>query len=752
MLNHILYFSAIWLILAFALALLFGTRWRWGNFFVSAIYLFAILGIGDVIALIFFPIPVEIMGATAIVIWLGVPLILLLHNWNAPGQSLFIFSLFATLAYLLYAFLITAFSPLSPIAFVFSFLLLVLEFCSLSLAMTYAFEVLDVLSRIHWHRIPKPLGPSGILPMVSLHVPAYNEPVELVEQTLRALAKLDYPRYEVILVDNNTPKEESWQPLVKVCRELGFKCLHLDHWPGYKSGALNFALAMTDPKAEIVGVVDADYIVEPRFLKETVPYFVNDPKLAFVQCPQDYRNARTSKFFQAAYDTYKYFFALSMPARNERNAIIFCGTMGLLRKRVLQEIGGWDEWCITEDAEASLRILNRGYTSLYINRTFGRGLMPLDFEGLKKQRFRWAFGGVQIIKKHWGKLMPWSHLVDPANRMMPSQRYFYFVAGIQWFNELFTFVFTIMVIVSALVTLAGQTGLLRPTSGALVILVIVLIGMNMFRALWGLRYAMRLSWIRAFRALTMWFSLTWVVALACVQAVVRTKGVFLRTPKSGTKLAWLHALQITSWETLLAIMCVLTGVGAVLRLPSFLSFALFMICCSQAIIYFSAPSQSLLSVATVGGSRFVQSDRSQIGGDYVTENRLGFQIGLAIIAFLIGAFFAALWPAPNLSPWWSNFSPQPIIVPQPLPRNPPGQQKKQGEIFIPTAAAIAPRVSATPTASATATRPITTSSMVPRTLTATACLSSTATHTASESQTPTPGPPRTLTLGPSPVC
>jgi len=56
-----------------------------------------------------------------------------------------------------------------------------------------------------------------------------------------------------------------------------------------------------------------------------------------------------------------------MPARNEYNAIIFAGTMGLIRKSALQEISGWDEWCITEDAEASLRMLKRGYQSVYIN-------------------------------------------------------------------------------------------------------------------------------------------------------------------------------------------------------------------------------------------------------------------------------------------------------------------------------------------------------------------------------------------------
>ena len=58
--------------------------------------------------------------------------------------------------------------------------------------------------------------------------------------------------------------------------------------------------------------------------------------------------------------SYKYFFAVSQPSRNERDGAIFAGTMGLIRRRALQEVGGWAEWCITEDAELSLRLCAGG--------------------------------------------------------------------------------------------------------------------------------------------------------------------------------------------------------------------------------------------------------------------------------------------------------------------------------------------------------------------------------------------------------
>ena len=109
--------------------------------------------------------------------------------------------------------------------------------------------------------------------------------------------------------------------------------VHVDPWPGYKSGALNLALRQfTDPDAEIVGVIDADYLVDPSGSRRRSVTSLTR-QLAFVQTPQDYRAYEGSTYLTACYDAYRYFFATAMPSRNERNSIIFAGTMGLLRKR-----------------------------------------------------------------------------------------------------------------------------------------------------------------------------------------------------------------------------------------------------------------------------------------------------------------------------------------------------------------------------------------------------------------------------------
>jgi len=358
MLTRALLLSALWLILSFVLVLLYGTKIRRANPLYSVLWLSAVVLIGDVWALLTFGVFGEIAALSGLAFLIGCWLIWKLPDWNGLGQTLWTMSIISTVLYIAYSLAVTAFTPLNPVAFLIAFALTLVETLALLLALTYAFESLDVLCRVRWNRLFRPLPPiPGYMPKVSLHVPAYNEPAEVVEATLRSLAQLNYPNFEVLLIDNNTPEESTWRPLEAICDALGprFRFLHLDKWPGYKSGALNFALTQTDPDAEIIGIIDADYRVNPEFLSALTPHFAN-PQVAFVQTPQDYRDYEGNPYLEACHYGYKYFFAVSMPSRNERNAIIFAGTIGLIRRSVLQQLGGWDEWCITEDAEASLRV------------------------------------------------------------------------------------------------------------------------------------------------------------------------------------------------------------------------------------------------------------------------------------------------------------------------------------------------------------------------------------------------------------
>jgi cellulose synthase/poly-beta-1,6-N-acetylglucosamine synthase-like glycosyltransferase len=482
---------------------------------------------------------------------------------------------------------------------------------------------------------------------VSLHVPAYNEPPEMVKETLSALSRIDYPNFEVVMVDDNTKDETLWRPVEEHCRSLGFKFCHLDDWPGYKSGALNFALKQTDPDAEIIGVIDSDYMVEPGYLRDLVGLFRNRD-VAFVQTPQDYRDFDTADVYaKACYDAYRYFFRISMAARNEHNGIIFAGTMGLIRRDVLERMGGWDEWCITEDAELSIRILHEGHRGLYVDRTYGRGLMPLDYEGLKKQRFRWAFGGMQILRMHWRKMLPRWRGKRPKSGLSWAQQAAYLNGALQWLNDPLTLVFTAILFIGVGAFATGGSLVIQPMVGSVIFVPFTFLLFSLLRFLWALRVRLSCSWRDAYRALTILLGLIWVVSLACVQGLTRRQGVFLRTPKKREGAGMASSLSIVRWETILAALCI-GGIGVLLveDLPRATRFLLMGLMTWQFMIYSAAPLSLLWSRqsanAMAGRPRHVgYRTVGHLIGNFVGESRTTLKIAACVLVAVLLFWLAA---------------------------------------------------------------------------------------------------------------
>lgn len=529
-------------------------------------------------------------------------------RWNAVGVWFFASVVVAASAYVGVAATVTFGGGLSALATVAPAAVLGLEVAALSIAATFAFETCDVACRTGPDRVLPPLVPEH-QPFVSLHVAAYNEPPDMLIDTIRSLEAIDYPHFEIVVIDNNTRDEDVWRPVEAYCAGRDrVTFVHVDPWPGFKSGALNHVLAEhTDPRAEIIGVVDADYLVEPHYLARTVGHFA-EPSLAFLQTPQDYREWEGDMYLTALHDSYAYFFAAAMRSRNQRNSIIFGGTMGLIRRSVLEEIGGWDEWCITEDAEASFRMLRAGYQGLYLHESFGRGIMPLTFGALKRQRFRWCFGGIQILRKHWRSMLPWHG--GAANRLSLPQRLDYLIGGTQWFIDLVTLGFTAVALAAAALAVTGQPVAFRPLLGAAVMVPIVLGGTGLLRALWALRRLNGIGTRRALLAFLTWLSLSWTVALACAKGLVRRDGVFLRTPKWSSRGGIVEAMRATGVEsslaaTLWAAAVVVLGVtGARSRLLS-------LLLVWQGAIYASGPLMAWLNQHTELSARLERRARTE---------------------------------------------------------------------------------------------------------------------------------------------
>ncbi|MGE3990129.1 glycosyltransferase, partial [Pseudorhodoplanes sp.] len=254
-----------------------------------------------------------------------------------------------------------------------------------------------------------PLAPDAPAPApkVSIHIPAYKEEPEMLKATLDAVAGLNYPNFECIVVINNTPDPKYWEPIAEHCAKLGdrFKFLREDNVAGFKAGALRIALDHTAPDAQIIGIIDADYVVAPSWLSDLVPAFA-DPKVGLVQAPQEHRDGDRSVMHYAMAGEYSGFFDIGMVERNEKNAIIVHGTMCLMRREALEAAGNWSSDTICEDTDLGLTMLELGWTTHYTNRRYGFGLLPDTFGAYKKQRHRWAYGGCQIVKKHWRRFLP----------------------------------------------------------------------------------------------------------------------------------------------------------------------------------------------------------------------------------------------------------------------------------------------------------------------------------------------------------
>ncbi|UFN51018.1 glycosyltransferase [Roseomonas sp. OT10] len=311
----------------------------------------------------------------------------------------------------------------------------------LALLLSDSFELAEtVWGRVSKRRWPALSAPDGAaLPKVSLHLPICNEPPHMVRQTLDALAALDYPDYEVLVIDNNTTDPALWEPVAEHCARLGpkFRFFHLGKWKGFKAGALNFALRETAPDATVIGVLDSDYLVNPDWLRRMVPFF-DRPEVGFTQSPQDYRDGNEGWFKRIMFWEYAGFFKAGMVTRNERNAIIQHGTMTLIRRAALEDAGGWAEWCICEDSELGLKLMRQGWEAVYVPDSMGRGVMPDDFSAYRKQRHRWAFGAMQIVKGHWRALL------NPFDRSLTQGQRFHFVMGwMPWFGDALGLAFVI---------------------------------------------------------------------------------------------------------------------------------------------------------------------------------------------------------------------------------------------------------------------------------------------------------------------
>lgn len=456
-----------------------------------------------------------------------------------------------------------------------------------------ALEHWEVLCRRRWMRPRRPLPPvrREHYPQVSLHVPACSEPPEIVIATLNALSWLDYPNFEVIVIDNNTKDARLWRPVEAHCQSLGerFRFFHVDRLSGAKAGALNFALRHTAPDAELVGVIDSDYQAEPGFLIRLVGYF-DDPKTGFVQTPHDYREWQHSRYLRMCYWEYRFFFETEMVSLNEQDAAITVGTMCLIRRKTLEEVGGWAEWCATEDSELAIRIHAAGYSGIYLNTTFGRGLIPETFSGYKRQRFRWTAGPVQELKRHFRLYLPKAR--GDRNTLTTAQKLHHANHGLSRLNIGLLLLPLGIGVVASLV--AHKEWVPIPFVLWLVTPLLLMAGLALRWLIY--RAVMGSSLQDALGALLAVMALSHTVALASFWALFTRSIPWRRTNKFKALPLGLGALADVRVELLLGLATLLFAIGSVVAQPQlYLHFLLIIGVIFQSFNYFAAVALAILA-------------------------------------------------------------------------------------------------------------------------------------------------------------
>ena len=402
-----------------------------------------------------------------------------------------------------------------------------------------------------------PAASDGQLPMVSIHVPAYNEPPDMLIDTLNALADLDYPDFEVLVIDNNTRDPAVWEPVQAHCRHLGdrFRFFHVDPLDGFKAGALNFALAHTHRKAAVIAVIDSDYIVRPDWLRDLVPAF-REERVGIVQAPQDYRDGAENAFKAMCYAEYRGFFFIGMVTRNERNAIIQHGTMTLIRRTVLETVGRWSAWSITEDAELGLRIFEAGFEAAYIPRTYGRGLMPDTFNDYKKQRYRWAYGAMQILRRHAAILMS-----PGRSRLRNGQRYHFIAGWLPWLADGANLFFNLAALVWSVAMIVNPLHV-DPPLVLFSVLPLAFFAFKIGKVVYLYRTRVHASLCQTVAAALTGLSLSHTIAKAVLAGLFTSDKPFFRTPKRARASALIRALA-ASTEELFLLAAMLSAASAI---------------------------------------------------------------------------------------------------------------------------------------------------------------------------------------------
>jgi cellulose synthase/poly-beta-1,6-N-acetylglucosamine synthase-like glycosyltransferase len=289
-------------------------------------------------------------------------------------------------------------------------LLLICYLTALVLVAIYSAMQLQLVLLFFWHKYRQPAQilptlADADLPFITVQLPIYNEQY-VVQRLLWAVSELDYPsdKLELQILDDSTDDtsqiiSDTIAEIQQIRPFLAFHYCHRIHRQGFKAGALAEGLATA--KGEFIAIFDADFLPKSDFLRQTVPFFIQQKQLGFLQTRWTHINEYYSFLTRMQALALDAHFAIEQFARNRAGAFInFNGTAGLWRREAIDNSGGWQSDTITEDLDLSYRAQMQGWTTIYIDSITTPAELPIAMPAIKSQQYRWNKGAAECARKN----------------------------------------------------------------------------------------------------------------------------------------------------------------------------------------------------------------------------------------------------------------------------------------------------------------------------------------------------------------
>ncbi len=314
----------------------------------------------------------------------------------------------------------------------FDYLLLIPYFgllCILSVYGLHRYDIIRTYFKYRKNATKEPAARFAELPRVTIQLPIYNERY-VIERLMDEVTKIEYPKelLEIQVLDDSTDDTHAYaEALCERYRALGFpvEYHHRANREGFKAGAL--AEGLKTSTGEFVAVFDADFVPPTDFLLRTIHHF-SDPTVGVVQTRWSYLNRDYNFLTEVEALLLDGHFILEHGARSRAGYFFnFNGTAGILRRRMIDDAGGWQADTLTEDSDLSYRAQLRGWRFVYLPGLDCPSELPVEMHGFQVQQSRWAKGLTQVAKKILPQVvrakLPWRVKAEAFLHLTPNISY-----------------------------------------------------------------------------------------------------------------------------------------------------------------------------------------------------------------------------------------------------------------------------------------------------------------------------------------